>query len=44
MWQLVVQELPAAVFDIFSEPESVADRERDLVPLEHAKLVGLVEW
>jgi hypothetical protein len=42
--QLVVRELSAALFDIFSEPDPVADRERDLVPLEHAKLVRLVEW
>ena len=30
--QLVVQELLPAVFDVFREPDPVADRERDVPP------------
>ena len=41
--KLVVQELLPAVFDVFSEPDTVADRERDLFPLEHAELAGLTK-
>jgi hypothetical protein len=41
--QLVVQELLPAVFDVFSKPDPVADRERDLLPLEHAELLRLVK-
>jgi len=32
------------LFDILGEPDPVPDRERDLLPLKHAKLPRLVEW
>jgi len=41
--QLVVQELLPAAFDILGEPNPVADRERDLLPLKHAKIARLVK-
>ena len=42
--QLIVEELVPAVFDIFRESDPVADRERDLLPLKHAKIPCLFEW
>jgi hypothetical protein len=39
--KLVVQELLPAAFDIFGEPNPVADREHDLLPLKHAKIPRL---
>jgi hypothetical protein len=42
--QLVVRESLPAVFDVFREADLVADRERHLLPLEHAELLRLVEW
>jgi hypothetical protein len=36
--KLVVQELLPAMFDVFRESDPVAQRERDLLLLEHAKL------
>src|SRR5262249_8381682 len=41
--QLVVEELLSAGFDVFREPDPIADRERNLLPLEHAELPRLVE-
>jgi hypothetical protein len=40
---LVVEELLPAVFDVFREPDTVTDRERDLLPLENAELPRLVK-
>ena len=42
--QLVVRESLPAVFDVFREADLVADRERHLLPLEHAELLRLIEW
>jgi hypothetical protein len=42
--QLVVEELLPSVFDVFREPDPVADRERDLLPLEHAEIARLIKW
>src|SRR5262249_12562551 len=42
--QLIVEELLFAVFDVFREPDPIADRERNLLPLEHTELSSLVEW
>jgi hypothetical protein len=33
-----------AVFDVFRESDAVADRQSDLLPLEHTELPGLVKW
>src|ERR1700674_4176332 len=41
--QFVVQELLPAAFDILGEPNPVADREHDLLPLKHAKNPCLVK-
>jgi hypothetical protein len=41
--QLVVQELLPAAFDILGEPNPVAHREHDLLPLKHAKIARLVK-
>jgi hypothetical protein len=42
--QLVIEELLSAVFDVFREPDPIAHREHNLLPLEHAELPRLVEW
>ena len=41
--KLVVQELLPAVFDVFREPDPIADRNVDILPLEDAELAGLTE-
>src|SRR5208283_3861061 len=41
--QLIVEKLLRAVFDVLREPDPVADRERDLPPLEHAEIARLVK-
>src|SRR5208282_4666025 len=42
--QLVIQELLPAVFDVFSEPNPVANRNVDLLPFENVEVPCLVEW
>src|SRR5262249_30909025 len=41
--QLVVEELPPPMFDVFRKPDPVADRERDLLRREHAEFLRLVQ-
>ena len=42
--ELVIEEFLPAVFDVFRESNPVADCQRDLLSLEHAELLCLVEW
>src|SRR5271165_5112185 len=42
--ELVIEKLLPAVFDVFRESDPVADCQRDLLSLEHAELLCLVEW
>jgi len=42
--QLVVEELLPTVFEIFREPDPIACRERNLLPLENAEFVSVVKW
>jgi hypothetical protein len=42
--QLVVEDVLPALFDVFREPDPVADREGDLLLFEHAELPRLVKW
>src|ERR1700746_1649052 len=42
--ELVIKKLLPAVFDVFRDPDPVADCQRDLLSLEHTELPCLVEW
>jgi hypothetical protein len=42
--ELVIEELLPAVFDVFSESDSIADCQRNFLSLKHTELACLVEW
>src|SRR5215469_2502614 len=41
---LVVQEVLPAMLHVFREPDPVANRDVNILPLEHAELPRLVQW